>query len=899
MHARRYQNGTATLYAIATIILFLAVAFRAAAQQGEVMLSREGRQPYMIPEAAIQQAAQIDSVVLAAWGTTAGTDSAGADSAGHVALYAQIVRNGVPRGTVALVTGPEARPSVWLRIVPMGDRFLVLWNDRRYGTDATYMCAVDTAGRIGTGQPLGYDSIWTMPGPFAVRTATGYRLLINTGLNGVQARDLDTAGRAVTAIFTFPAAHIHRIIHPADDPFTSVVDALSAYIELDSSGNPLRSMNADPEVYIHDDGRRITFDSTHVYVFRRLFDSIPERTITYPHVAATIYPVLAALDSTGRVVVLHAGITNPRTQDNLVAGMVYATTEIAPGTFSAPLVVGEQVMSHYYWTWDIEDEMLKLSVERDCGETVRIAITIHESISWYATLPTVHRDSTGVVTMDMKYGRRTWCTSPECCTTNSDIGPTIARIASDTSSAVTLHSGGAPVLLQGPLAAHYHPVDQVRPGLVRNNTGMTVTWIAGGFPAAALAADWHMLPEAMPDSVRLGAISYPNPANAVLESETYRAYAQEGGGCISMNRQWVQSGGLYSTHIRGCDVIGYVAGGWKLLFAVDSLKDPYSILVLDAARNPGNGQLMVAPSYLQDDGTILRIATRIFDSAGTLIAAVDSLEAPPARWYSVAPRGTRTVTTDNSGRLEAYYSDGQSADMYSRNLQSAALSKIHRMQGPYLLRTWPGLEITANALRFELYDTAGYPHGTAWQSMPARPAEDLAFAQSPYDSTIACVDAGDDGIWLTIMDKGLNTLQPRRKLTEHAVGPHHPAALFRRDSLYIAWDDRRNGTADIFGLTIPTGLSASARSAAEPGEACSIGLQPNPAATQCTITREGALQRTLRVQIADVMGTVVRTIDLGPGTTAAGVSLVDLPSGIYIVHALETGIAARRLVVQR
>lgn len=168
------------MYFLRCILLLSALLLLASRMQGqEFILAPPESQFYSLPSSiAIQAAAQIDSTVLAVWGTTVRiSDSAGIPQQ-RPALVWQRVQNNAAQGSPQFIADSTARPDEWVTVSAVDNFFVVLWCDRSGidTSDAVLLrgISIDTAGNV-----LG--PIWTLDtiptsGQVTVARAAGTRL---------------------------------------------------------------------------------------------------------------------------------------------------------------------------------------------------------------------------------------------------------------------------------------------------------------------------------------------------------------------------------------------------------------------------------------------------------------------------------------------------------------------------------------------------------------------------------------------------------------------------------------------------------------------------------------------------------------------------------------------------
>src|SRR5438128_15612 len=129
-------------YLFAAFIIYLIAAPLLAQQHDDVRLSTEPLQMILPADAQIQSAARIGELTLVVWGTT----RLEPDSSVVNMLVMQLLRDTTLVGPQRVLTSNAARPSGFVQVMAVRDRFLVVWNDRRGGDSAAYVQRVDSSG---------------------------------------------------------------------------------------------------------------------------------------------------------------------------------------------------------------------------------------------------------------------------------------------------------------------------------------------------------------------------------------------------------------------------------------------------------------------------------------------------------------------------------------------------------------------------------------------------------------------------------------------------------------------------------------------------------------------------------------------------------------------------------
>jgi hypothetical protein len=125
----------------------------------------------------------------------------------------------------------------------------------------------------------------------------------------------------------------------------------------------------------------------------------------------------------------------------------------------------------------------------------------------------------------------------------------------------------------------------------------------------------------------------------------------------------------------------------------------------------------------------------------------------------------------------------------------------------------------------------------------------------------------------------------------------HPAAAFRNDSLFVVWEDYRNGEPDIYGTAIPVRTSLSVESHHEaPSSSRIVSIIPNPANTSATV--DLMLRGAGSVEVIDSRGET--QFHISTTSERIVIDTRSLPGGIYrLVLRSEGEVDSEAMIVVR
>jgi hypothetical protein len=177
---------------------------------------------------------------------------------------------------------------------------------------------------------------------------------------------------------------------------------------------------------------------------------------------------------------------------------------------------------------------------------------------------------------------------------------------------------------------------------------------------------------------------------------------------------------------------------------------------------------------------------------------------------------------------------------------------------------------------------------------------------------------GAKGVRGTFLTRELETVRQDSAISVGQGRVRHPSGTFRNDTLFVVWEDYRNGTADIYGnWHYISGTTASVEeTAGQPGDGHGhdsltqaarpttltiLSVIPNPAFTSSTVSFSLPEPSGVAFDLFDAMGRLAwhRDAETRPaGTNSWDVDAVGLPGGIYTaVIRAGSGSAIARLVL--
>jgi hypothetical protein len=231
---------------------------------------------------------------------------------------------------------------------------------------------------------------------------------------------------------------------------------------------------------------------------------------------------------------------------------------------------------------------------------------------------------------------------------------------------------------------------------------------------------------------------------------------------------------------------------------------------------------------------------------------------------------------------------------------------LQRLYGNHFLRMYYGGNGGDRLIveRYHLFDGSS----AGFLDLPLNvDSASFMMAMNPYDSTFYLAYVDLEGIAMIHLDSLLRPLAPAAHVGGLPGLASMPAVLIANDSLFVAWEDRRSGHAEIYGLARSLRPEAfvsddfRGRPSAGPS-APSVAVAPVPTAGAVHLLVTG-LHGMLTIDVIDPIGRVVdREQDAGgiSEQRMLTLNLERLVPGAYtvVVHGRD-GFAAAPLLVTR
>ncbi|MEO5931835.1 MAG: hypothetical protein ABIR47_18015, partial [Candidatus Kapaibacterium sp.] len=114
---------------------------------------------------------------------------------------------------------------------------------------------------------------------------------------------------------------------------------------------------------------------------------------------------------------------------------------------------------------------------------------------------------------------------------------------------------------------------------------------------------------------------------------------------------------------------------------------------------------------------------------------------------------------------------------------------------------------------------------------------------------------------MMLFDKNLQSLGENILISDSTISTGRPVAAFRGDSLYVLWEDSRNGISDIYGrvlkvstAVLPSGVDAEHAGA---GGSSILSIIPNPVGSHMSVRVNGGSGVQREIIIYNLYGEII------------------------------------------
>ena len=864
----------------------------------------------------IQSAHSIGPRTLVVWGTSRNISDK--QIAGQ--LRFQLLKDGTPFGPQRVLTSDNADPQTFVRVVPLASQFLVIWLDRRPDSAGLYAMLVDGNGnklnaehRIGPAiesHAVFGTQVWVAGTPEngqllywhinnGTRTwTTGLRI----DRNGLVVESLREIGHIVQDILrfeTFPGMAILRF-----DDKTILVDEAG---RIDK-----RAVQEDlfeSPYHLDTDTSLIRLKEKKIEKYASLFTEQPMWSYPVPQLDSA-FPGSTAVgrDSVGTPFIVFA--------TTLSTG-----TEASSGWFSIALwrieldvtdkLIMDSLQRIYVFrepngAYDHPSGELKAlkeaRVDKGCDNSILITLEIQMAWIYHTEILYPLRFSTLTLFINKNKVLKTNSSGyqPSCA------GSSIAISRDPVGSELFIYDSlqQHDVRLKTPLALYRIEVSQQRPHLIRDSTDIYLTWsnnrdgeilakLSGTFDSVAKPIDTLVIPPPEIKTEYYLVHSGFGPSHiSSISSGTHMALLsnQEFHGDIRLHNpnatperhffnairlyqpadtEWVTLyenvpelsfsyratiGGILGHNKAGDFVIGMfqynATGSWPI--ELPQQASPQELL-----HYSSNGQLLYSGNNTSVTGPGFWMP---MDSAHYLVIQQDQAiqlhNGSLVNTFPLSPAGNnvRVVPLNATSFLRVWNID----------TTTVALD-IYTIQG---------IQLTSNTLYNMPIDVL---------------AENVPIVQRTSDSALLLMwGTQNGGIHAMLLNSHLRIAVADTVISHYRGKALNPSGLFTGDTLFVVWEDYRNGKPDIYGnsLVLPPAHTLTTRAHEEERRTQKLNatIQPNPTQNALHIHFSSRLESDATIQIFDIMGKLIWSGNMQKGSSARTIDRDGLHNGIHYLR---------------
>jgi hypothetical protein len=886
-----------------SFILFAIISVPVFSQQ-EISLSIKNGSRLLPDGGRIQAAANIGELTLVAWGTVGLTR----DSGGLVVLRACLVRGAESLASLLPVHGDSARPFGAVAIVPLQDRFLVLWNDVRADRPGIYMRSVDTTGRpLGTEElfsPLPADStglrVFGRSGMrhallWSVRQGSTPGIYMREiGVDGVPLGNEQRIGQSITLEKHYSFLPDMALIGVDAQPVFAMIDG-----RVDARRIP-RSLFEGP-FFIGADTSLATIVNGTFSFFFTVFDTGMSRRVRIDTLRGLIRgSIIITTDSTGGSLLYFTTLN-----DGPQEGVLITYRQPVSDVVGYPERIDVRVMSKFndwnYAAYQYDGIIQKQGCDNVCYNDIRIYETHSNSFGYKEGYWNDYRytvDSRGEYHRDDSL-------VPEICLPR-DL-PAVYRIASDGLSQIRMMRNDTAILLTDTIPQYRLSEPRRFAGLIERNNAIYVAWKETTGLKRSAVARWSPGTDSVltlrsiwnPPHVGRGGYANVDGDRVYRDEEVFHTTFSGASMAVNGSRVDYYNSG-HDPNSQGQDILNtavlfYVAtpGGWRGGGLTSKWEYPSQYRpdanYLTSSTNPNNGESVVAV-------TATWLPNLMFYGINPNGGVIWSMEYNGANQYLLDP----FLPAEPSGVLVCGHSaarlmvDGKATATIQ--YPSVYGADYQRLFGPYFLRRYFTGE---RMLRLERYRMDGREAGS--NSIELHGPVPMPFiVQSRSDSSFALLYNDHGQIRAAILDDSLRLVADTVVASPSASLLGGPVGIIRNDSLFVAWDDAHSGVADIYGaiVRIPHRRGIASVTDLSPSDISSdISIAPLPANDIVTIVLPSSVAGA-SLEMRDAFGRIVREKErVAPGGPLV-IDVSALPDGVYLV-VIDAGAESlvRKLIV--
>lgn len=859
----QHRNSCAAL--ICTLFLWAGTSLYCQLFPEDLRLTPAITQTLLPDDARIQSGARIGNHTLVVWGSVR---KVAPDSVANM-LYWQMLRDTVKLGEPQPLTDEGFDPFEFVQVLPMNDRFLIVWNDRRNNTERILSRTISPNGQVGEYEEIATGTSINSGPASSVRLQAKTRLFLNTanqvlvvdmnGVGQVISTRTDTARAPVLDVYwSSKGSSIGAVLHTSGPPDF-----------IDINGNPVKmseQVQARFKNPFYLDSLftlyEVKWPDVNVYAY--MTDSVPVKTFRIqqipPDVIRSSIAVLVRPDDT--VEVNFGTISIEKFNGAPEAYREIRLNEYAVNETGIPRKILSRDL-HSFGS-SIQQQNGYASGEssivfRPCRSLIqkryilftRIYEDIHSSRSvrdFYDTLDQAW-DLSG------NFYWRVYNPSPfELCpiAASVDIERTIVKhqsvvtVSGIASEPITFAASLPPILMNVP---------ETTPFISLQNGELFVGCIQYGNDTIGRSLCWQNKEILSTDSILL---------NSTWNAFVYSSAIVSGPFAPVLTHT---ENFMYSLY-------GLSNGKWF------SIHEPtYKLELMSFTVDYDDRELIVSTGR-QGYSSLQPISASIYSTSWDSLNHWDSLEIGPARMSLFSFEDSVFVgAVGPDRRIYLFHGTGLTQTI-------SHLDDLNANVFPFYGRTILSClySQTQRELKLNRLDKYGdlVNTGTIVDSLLDKIPSHINAIFNPSDSGVVLLYVAQNQLIAASFDKNLN-YKERTVVTRQGLDNNRPVGVFRNDTLYVVWEDYRNGAADIYANAIVpnTVLSVANRGSNEEGTLVSV--HPNPANHTVRIQLGAIVGQTAKVELWSLLGNRVLENEVGIGRQEINLDVATLPEGAYLL----------------
>ncbi len=866
-----------THFVVSVAMTFVVCAATSRAQTTtDVRLSGEPTSYALPDDARIQAAASIGNRTLVVWGNSEATG----DGSIRTVLDDRILANGIDDGWRPVMHDREARPFGFVAVVPDGDLFLVIWNDRRADAPGVYLQRVDLGGgRLNASVLLSRsfidDSVLFVAGASPAGLLIAWNTRDGESVRTVGARVRNGSQWITDAVLVDSARTTEVVPLPAfpGDALLRHPDGRVTYVHADGSIE-LREIprsRFDGPFDLAADTSLALVSGTSLLLYSNPFDSRPDQATSIPQIASMLSGsiTVARIDSAHYAVhgIAASQSVDPPALDLVVRSILVDTSGSVRSIASIDSLhhaLNEPNGCHYAPAFH------GCSQRATCHGMRRVE-------GWFSEVGDAFcgtRSYTfGYVALPDGSALRSDDTAGIC-----PDGTSVRRLRSDTVSSVEVTGAWGTSEVDTMTASRRVDAAQMRPVLMLDGDTVRLVYQESFEGGEFLLGRWMSdnRPVDVDSVLRVPALDAPAP-NDSTSAVTLRSYERHEALVGSGNSVVVGS-----VHQRTDDVTVAshpphtetwmtaklrvfvpVRGSWRKVDEY-SASGPggnwrYGVESVGDEPTPGG---TIASVDIGNEDQPLRNVIGIGENGDVVFRNEDVLSTQTG--LSLVPTGGRRYLACGATRCWML-DDGAITDSIEFSVPAADVAYFGVGVDRFLRVTTP---VSApNQRLLALYGSDGALIARTLLTFGETP-RDLCVAVRSTDSTIVLLWASRRGTRATSLDAALRVMAEDVSIGTYRDSTAQPTGVFRGDTLFVAWSDARDGEPDIYGATYLPPMATvdvdDATAAAVMEHPMRLSVRVNPFGTAAIISYALPAAGSPVLELVSMRGAVVCRRQLGP-----------------------------------